>query len=60
MKCDSFFVRKYKNLTYIMIMCATLFLGKKKLYTKIAIRSDDARQLQEIIEQRMNGVNQSR
>ncbi len=60
MKCDSFFVRKYKNLTYIMIMCATLFLGKKKLYTKIAIRSDDARQLQEIIEQRMSGVNQSR
>ncbi|MEK4137821.1 hypothetical protein MHB75_06765 [Kurthia sp. FSL E2-0154] len=47
-------------MTYIMIICATLFLGKKKLYTKIAIRSDDARQLQEIIEQRMNGVNQSR
>ncbi|GED20284.1 hypothetical protein KGI01_20250 [Kurthia gibsonii] len=53
-------MRKHKNLTYIMIICATLFLGKKKLYTKIAIRSDDARQLQEIIEQRMNGVNQSR
>lgn len=60
MKCDSFFVRKHKNLTYIMIICATLFLGKKKQYTKIAIRSEDARQLQEIIEQRMNGVNQSR
>lgn len=39
---------------------ATLFLGKKKQYTKIAIRSDDARQLQEIIEQRMSDVNQSR
>ena len=43
-----------------MIICATLFLGKKKQYTKIAIRSDDARQLQEIIEQRMSDVNQSR
>lgn len=39
---------------------ATFLLGKKKSYTKIAIRSDDAKKLQEIIEQRMGSVNQSR